>query len=60
VAVLEKAVLTDAGLEAEGAYTSRPFAYVAPADCRRIVNDVLSEADQKERNTIKKLLLNAY
>jgi tripartite-type tricarboxylate transporter receptor subunit TctC len=63
VNVLKKAVaavLTDAGLQAEGARTDRPIAYAAPADCRRIVNNILSEADQKERATIKKLLLNAY
>jgi hypothetical protein len=63
VAVLERAVaavLTDAGLAAEGAHTGRPFAYAAPADCRRMADDILSEADQKERTTIKKLLLNAY
>jgi len=63
VTVLENAVaavLTDASLEAEGARTSRPIAYAAPVVCKRIVNDILAEADQKGRATIRKLLLNAY
>jgi hypothetical protein len=44
----------------EGVRTNRPIAYAAPADCRRIVNDILAEADQNDRAAIKKLLLNAY
>jgi tripartite-type tricarboxylate transporter receptor subunit TctC len=63
VTVLENAVtavLTDASLEGEGARTNRPIAYAAPSVCKRIVNDILAEADQKGRATIKKLLLNAY
>jgi hypothetical protein len=57
---LEKAVaavLTDAGQKARAPVGRWP---TLRRQTQRVVNDILSEADQKEPTTINKLLLNAY
>jgi putative tricarboxylic transport membrane protein len=63
IAVLDKAtasVLSDPSLRAQGARTNRPIAYISAAECRRIVDSILTRIEPKERAAIKRLLLTAY